>query len=219
MGELGAGNNPNLASVRHNPTHYDSLTYSPLILDTSQVWHCPNSWAKLTCTKVWKRESFFCRDLITSKAKGWLLQKVAAACFRFSSPGPLNCAKKPTESSLDTNKPGMWDCKAPVRARTQSYSAAESKISLAENKCSYPTWIPSDQLDWVWLYTQGWRLLWSHFVGPLTTRSQNFTYGAILSLSLLVGKSECNKQGWWMQEALLFMHLYSLSLACTFETA
>lgn len=52
------------------------------------------SWlTQLTCTKVWNRESFFWRDLIISRAKGWLLQKVAAACFNLSSPGPLNCAK------------------------------------------------------------------------------------------------------------------------------
>lgn len=48
-----------------------------------------------TWTKVWKRESFFCRDLITSRAKGWLLQKVAVACFNFSSPAPLNWDENP----------------------------------------------------------------------------------------------------------------------------
>lgn len=60
-----------------------------------------NPCIKFTCTKVWKRESFFWRDLMTSRAKGWLLQKVAVACFSFSSAGPLNCARKPRKPNLD----------------------------------------------------------------------------------------------------------------------
>lgn len=38
-----------------------------------------------------KRESFFCLVLMISRAKGWLLQKVPAACLIFSSSTPLNC--------------------------------------------------------------------------------------------------------------------------------
>lgn len=37
-----------------------------------------------------KRESFFCLVLMISRAKGWLLQKVPAACLIFSSSPPLN---------------------------------------------------------------------------------------------------------------------------------
>lgn len=61
---------------------------------------CVTWLTQLTCTKVWNRESFFWRDLIISRAKGWLLQKVAAACFNFSSPSPLNCAKN-TKNTLE----------------------------------------------------------------------------------------------------------------------
>jgi len=65
------------------------------------------SCTKLACTKVWKRESFFWRDLMTSRAKGWLLQNVAVACFSFSSAGPLNCARKPRKPNLDRLKVSM----------------------------------------------------------------------------------------------------------------
>lgn len=63
-------------------------------------WH-------LTCIKEVKRWSFFCLLLMSSSAKGWLLQKVPTACLIFSS-GPLNCEERKAEHVDDYMTSDQW---------------------------------------------------------------------------------------------------------------
>lgn len=54
---------------------------------TSAVIFSP---AALTCMNKWNLWSFFFLVLMSSRADGWLLQKVPTACLIFSSSSPLN---------------------------------------------------------------------------------------------------------------------------------
>lgn len=87
---------------------------------------------KLTCTKVWNRESFFWRDLIISRAKGWLLQKVAAACFNFSSPGPLNCAKNANNTT--ENEINSWYKARQNERQPQSFQYSNKYSQMTRNR-------------------------------------------------------------------------------------
>lgn len=87
---------------------------------------------QLTCTKVWNLESFFWRDLIISRAKGWLLQKVAAACFNFSSPGPLNCAKN-TKNTIENGTLHLWKARQNER-QTQSFQYSNKYSQVTRNR-------------------------------------------------------------------------------------
>lgn len=102
---------------------------------------------QLTCTKVWNRESFFWRDLIISRAKGWLLQKVAAACFNFSSPGPLNCAKN-TKNTIENGILSLYKARQNER-QPQSFQYPSQK----QQKSTYLMWIIKDSpLKHFWLW-------------------------------------------------------------------
>lgn len=70
--------------------------------------------APSTCTNDAKRESFFCLVLMISREKGWLLQKVPAACLIFSSSPPLNYKHPAGEQRRPSVNLGrgqlLWKC-------------------------------------------------------------------------------------------------------------
>lgn len=90
--------------------------------------------------KVWNRWSFFCRLLMSSRAKGWLLQKVPTACFIFSSSSLLNWIRNSSRVLQDRfrTEPEEKLC------HTYFYSLLKQYAGLTQDSKSSPIWSTTD---------------------------------------------------------------------------
>ena len=70
--------------------------------------HAPLWPAPPTSMKEENRASFFCRVLMSSRAKGWLLQKVPTARLIFSSSPPLNYKTNPNTHRGESPRRPHW---------------------------------------------------------------------------------------------------------------
>lgn len=129
------------------------------------------SWP--TCMKEVKRWSFFCRDLMSSRAKGWLLQKVPTACLIFSSSPPLNYKTASqricgwvVESLITQRRPtttatGYKQNTRPYpRQHLISYAVDDRQLVLLSYRghlICYPHWNLKDQMPW---WDNMWQFIW-----------------------------------------------------------
>lgn len=120
------------------------------------------SWP--TCMKEVKRWSFFCRDLMSSRAKGWLLQKVPTACLIFSSSPPLNYKTASqricgwvVESLITQRRPTTMatgykqNMMSYPRQQLISYVVDDWRLVLLAYRCHlirYPHWNLKKQMPW-----------------------------------------------------------------------